>query len=194
MDFAAFIGIFFDSVPFVRNAWRWLWERRMDVEVREFVWRDGGREELEYRVDIEESEPGDIPWKPHFFALFTLYLLNNRTDWKERVIGAWIEIKKRRLYFWRKTLARLPILEVGQGQLHGPPIKDIELEPLSAPIETRCVAEQSLDESLRTALPRLSELWLVLDMVGPVRKLERKLQDTHRVKFGPIWPWHRIGF
>lgn len=187
------LGVALEVIPAVRDAWRWLLERELEVGLREFEWQDGEKDELKFRVNIEEPEPGGPPWRPHFYVLFTLRIVNHRTDRLERVIGARLVIKKRRLFFWRKDIAEVQVLHVGDGQLHGPPIADLPIEALSAPVEVRCIVDETLDEDIRQRLPTLSEIWLVFDLVGPLRRWERNVQMLFR-RGRTVRPWHRVGF
>ena len=192
VTFLMALGVGLDGIPFVHTVWRWLLERQLEVDLREFEWRGGDKEKLNFTVTIEPNEPGAVPWRPHFYIRFALRMVNHRTDRLERVIGARFVIKKRRLYFWRKDVAEIAVLQVGAGQLHGPPITDLMIEAMSAPVEIRCVADEALDEDISDRIPTLSEIWLVLDMVGPIRRWERNVQMLHR-KDRTVRLWHRVG-
>ena len=151
VDVAAFIGAVFDAVPLLRWAWRSLLERQMEVQIQ--------LTSEEY--DVQYGENAII------FATIRLRLVNHRTDRKERITGACAALKTRFLWFWRRTIVTVPVTA-----RVGPSLEDLLLEPQCSPVQL----EAWIDGPTGNAkLERTMELWLVLDMVGPIRKLERKL-------------------
>jgi len=179
MGIAEFVGAFFNATPVVRRIWRWLLERQMEVSVIGPMFL-GQRENITLSVAIEEPPEGEIKMPPSIVARFALRLVNHRAERKERIIGASLALKKRRLFFWRDSLITIPVHQQGQRTLIGPPISNIELAPLCAPVEVQCVAFHTMDESIRQQAPRRFEMCLVLEMVGPIRRLERKVMDFVR--------------
>ena len=111
---------------------------------------------------------------------FALRLINHRTDRKERIIGVWLAIKKRHWLLWHKTIARVPVCQRLRSPGEPPPIRNVVLEPLSAPTEIQCRTYDILSDDVPERVPPKSELWLILDMVGPVRRVERKVEDLIR--------------
>jgi hypothetical protein len=173
------IGWLLEGIPLIRSVWRRMRERQMEISVVGPIRSAGVPEELEFTLAIEET-PEFADFKPSLFTVFTLRLINHRTDRMERISGAYVSIKKRRLLLWRKTLARAPVHLRGSTDLLGPLVTDIPLEPLSAPKQVQCVVQEKFQESLRQQLPQRFELWLELDMVGPVRRVKRKIDDGVR--------------
>ncbi|MEX0800725.1 MAG: hypothetical protein WD379_05875 [Dehalococcoidia bacterium] len=180
MSVAAIIGLLFDGVPLLRRAWRWLLERQMEVALLAPMWRSGRDPDMTLQVAIEAPADDQIEMRASIFAHFAMRLVNHRPDRKERIVGAKLALKKHWIILWRRTLVEIPVHQRGQGQLLGPIISDIELEPISSPVEIQCVAQETLDQSLRERLPKRFEMWLVLDMVGPIRKLQRKILPFER--------------
>ncbi len=125
--------------------------------------------QLAIEPPLPDEGPGMRPW---VYMRFTLRLVNHRTDRKERVIGGSVALKRRRLLLWRKTLQEVPLLidEVA--------ITDIELPPMSSAIEVDCHASGNVNDS--EAWPSRIEAWIVLDMVGPIRRFERRIETFTR--------------
>jgi hypothetical protein len=171
------LSTIFEGIPPLRALWRNVVERKLEVEIKgtEFL---GKQRPPEFSVALEDS-PGLIPSLPALIAAdFALLLLNHRPDRPERLRRAWLEVKRRRWWFWRSTMIRVPVLQrTTQQDL---PVGDVLLEPMGSPVEVSCRVMGFLDSSLKRTVPRRSELWLVLDMVGPIRKIQRKIDDLVR--------------
>lgn len=184
--FLSAIGLFFDSVPILRSVWRAVLERQLSVEVLPQHFSSGRDDKIIYLVAIERDDERG-PERSFIAIRFALRFINNRTDRKERIIGAYVVMKKRRLWLWKKEILRFPVCERPAPPGDMLPISNIELEPMSAPLEIRCEAESgSLDPSVRDDFPARFSAFLELDMVGPMRRLTRFMQDFNRPGFN-LW-------
>ena len=162
------------AVPPLRAIWRRVMEGHLEVDVLptppdtepSFTVSGGGR-------DVPPTW-GLVP--AGLYATFRLRLLSHRTDRPERVIGCSLAVKRRRLRFWRQTLLEVPMVRRSDyGAVN------VRLDPLSGPTEIDLVVQdESPDSSLIIPAEQLNgtEIVLVLAMVGPIRKLERKLRDV----------------
>ncbi len=164
-------GAFCDGVPFLRGVWRYLLERKMQVEIA------GWFPDMEpiYSVWVFYDNGQGKVWlveHPSISAMFKLTLINHRTDRKERLIGARVILEKRVL-FRRLIMATAP-LELRLGGDSSPFPKDILFEPQSAPHVYTVQADGSIIHPVAT-FPRRSKLVLEMDFVGPMRKVRRTL-------------------
>jgi hypothetical protein len=101
--------------------------------------------------------------------MFGLRLLNHRTDRAERILGCYLEVKRSFLFFWRRTLLRVPV----RGILsEGSQPVSLRLEPLSEPTIRHVMVAETV---FGPPLPKRRETYLVLEMVGPIRRLELKM-------------------
>ena len=107
-------------------------------------------------------------------GLITITLLNNSPDRLERIIGTWVELKARRLFFWRRTIAKgeAKVPDPQRGLPYGQPITDLPIQPMAAPIKLTLTVGGSVKE---VQLPRKFDVVLVLRMAGPIKKIERRL-------------------
>ena len=172
------IGGFLDMVPFVRRFWRWLWERQMEVTIEPRYPDLGGPIHTVVTVP-DGSTDFDGGW---YEGLISLTLINNRTDRQERIIGIWPELRTRRLLFWKRTIAigEAHVPDPIAGWPHGRPVTDLLLQPMSAP----AMIVLNVGGSFKgIKLPKKSEIVLVFKMVGPMRRMTRKLTEVrHRPK------------
>lgn len=169
MGIAEIIGTFFDGVPVLRTIWRKMWERGMEVS-------------------IEPLSPYVIQWGtlvPAIYARMRLTFTNHRSDRPERIINCRVELKKRHLLLWKRTLLSIPVhllasspADVGpERELTKDSILDLKIEPVSPPVSIDIFAN---GPSLTNGLPKWSELVLILDIVGPIRRMERTIQRVRR--------------
>ena len=106
-EIIAAVGIFLKSIPLLRRGWRWLWERRIEIEIDS----PGSANPASPARGLRRDDDGPIlivavaPENPHIFAWFDLVLVNHRTNRKERILGIELHLKKRHRLFWKKTLA-----------------------------------------------------------------------------------------
>lgn len=147
----------------------------MEVTILPPLWAQGRDDAITHQVAIE-----DQPAHPSAQLHFAVRFANHRGDRRERVVGARVEFKKRRLWLWRKTITSIQVWERTQRQSGGPPITDLAIEPMAAPVEAQCIAEGDFDSDMLRAFPRLFDARLVLDMLGPIRRLERQIMDFKR--------------
>ena len=190
----AFWGYLLDATPIARTGWRWLLERQMEIGILPAKWMAGRDEKISLAIGIEPDATGRPAPHPYIHALFGLQLINHRTDRKERVLAVDLAFKRHRAWLWRKTFLAIPVCyrESG-GDLR--PIENVELEPQSAPVELQCRVEHAVsDGSVRVDMfPNRFEIWLVLRMVGPLRRTERRFQVVDRPRagfldrYGPGW-------
>ena len=141
----------------------------MEVTVKAYVEED----DKPYTVgapDTVTGTPGLVS------AILNLRLINHRSDRPERIIGCQAELKKRHLFFWRRTLAVIQV-DTPSSTLLGVsvPINNIFLEPMGEP-QTLVIHIHGPLENIK--MPRRSELVLVFQMVGPMRKYTYKLTDV----------------
>ena len=164
------IWAFSDAIPLIRRGWRWLLERNMEVRVKAHF-EDMGDPYGVIAPNLETGRLGGV------YALLDLRLVNHRTDRPERIIECWAELRKRRLFLWRRTLAKIPVLTYSPNSRNplDSPIKDIYLEPMGKP-KTHVISIAGNFQDIE--MPRRSELVLVFRMVGPMRKYIYKLTDV----------------
>ena len=98
-------------------------------------------------------------------ARFSLRLVNHRVDRPEVIIGARLRLKRKRMVFWSQTLSVIPINDER--------FKYLRLEPQSKPEEIAI----DVAGDIPAILPKVTYLVLELEMVGPVRRMERKLTN-----------------
>jgi hypothetical protein len=183
------IGYLFDGMPIVRNAWRWLLERQLEVEILPQLWSSGRDSEIVHLVAIERDDQRGAA-NPFIVLHFALRFVNHRSDRKERVIGAHVVFKKKRLWLWKKEILRIPICRRPGPTQTMEPISNIEIEPMSAPLEIQVYAESGpLEPAVRDLFPGRFNAYVVLNMVGPMRRLERFMMDFKRPSAGF---WDRI--
>jgi hypothetical protein len=109
-------------------------------------------------------------------AKIVVRCINHHHEHRERIIGCRALLKARRLWFWRRTIAEFDV----HNDDTGTPITDILLEPMSSPLDLRLDISGAEPD---VSLPRWSELVLVFDMVGQMRKVQRQLtRVTHDPK------------
>lgn len=162
---SAFIPSIFDSTPVVRTIWRAILERPMEITIT----RDSG-----FVLTYSNTDQFGYQWRAMMHGLCTLRFVNHRTDRKERIIGASLALKRRRLLLWRETILVLPVRYCGLGSgKDDQPITDIELEPQSAPVVVRVrLGTQIPDDSVYA---KKMEMVLELETVGPMRVVRRSL-------------------
>ena len=166
MDFKSVIDFVFGSIPLIRSAWRWLLERNMEV-ITEARYEDIG-----YIVNAPNLTEG---LSGYVNAIINLTLINHRADRPERIIECWGELRKRRLVFWKTTLAKLSVNTNSESDYQLKyPITNLVLEPMGAPHKRPI---QLSGELGGFNMPKKSELVLVFRMVGTIRRKEHTL-DT----------------
>ena len=173
------IGAFLDGFPLIRGIWRRLRERQMEVE-----FHSPNSELPSFNPRVENDDPivsvGVHPANPHIYAWLNLAIVNHRTDRPERVQSIELHLKKRRLWFWRSTIATADVLEhsysAGARDFQTVPLRDWLIDPLSARQTKGIMAEGKIPIHPKS-LPR--RMWLVLHfrMVGPMRHMTRELKD-----------------
>ena len=102
-----------------------------------------------------------------------LRMVNHRTDRPEHIVGCSVELKRRYLLLWHKTIVNIPV-RVNHDKT---PWKEVFLEPMS---RSHTVALNALSAFTNIELPKRSDLFIVLDLVGPIKKMERLLQHIER--------------
>jgi len=161
-----------DGSPLVRVLWRWLLER--DMEVRIEGWDLGNHCTPVYEVNVGES--------PTIFAMFKLIFVNHRTDRGQRILRAQVVLKKYHLWLWSKTMCGTPLtVEDRSGGLtiRPSPFENFVLERQSPEYEFYIWTSGPLTYPVMR-LPKRMFLELELDMVGPMRKVRRRLEAvTH---------------
>jgi hypothetical protein len=154
----------------------------LEVEVLPHKWSDGRKEEPILQLAIE---PPFQFTAGYIYLDFDLVLTNHRTDRKERIIKARLALKEKRFKFWRRTVIEFPVRQ--QVYITGPTeasLENIELEPLSAPREVYVHMSANIEKDACKAMPRFIEAWLVLDLVGPVRHLKKRIHSWIRQRAG----------
>ena len=181
MSGAEWIGIAIRSIPLIGKAGRWLLERGLEVTIHPPAYPIMGQSlhtEPKFILAVEPStDPAATQVKPYVYSLFRLRLINHRTDRPERVIAAQVVLKQRRWWCWHETLFELPLLD-DSGET-GKPV-EVQLQPMSAPLEIDCKALGDIPNLAEWSRARRIEEWLVLDMVGPIRRVERCIHTFER--------------
>lgn len=166
MDYKSAIDITFNAIPLIRGIWRWLLERNMEVIAKPH-YEDMGY--FVYAPNLVEGFHGSVS------AILDLTIINHRTDRLERIIACWVELRKRRCFFWRTTLAKISVNTNSDSDYHlDYPITNITLESMGKPYKRTIRLSGELKDF---RMPRWSELVLIFKMVGPMRKYECRL-DT----------------
>ncbi|MCH8008133.1 MAG: hypothetical protein IIC91_04655 [Chloroflexi bacterium] len=131
---------------------------------------------IQYEVPDERNKIADIPV---IHVKLRLTFINHRTDRRERIIGANLLLKRRHLLLWKRTVATVP-MRAYEGNVYAQRDWNIDLEPTSSPITIEAEAiGQGLIEG-KQKIPKRMKLFISFDMVGPIRRLERKLIDVKR--------------
>ncbi len=104
MGIAEGFGAFLNGLPLVRCLWRWLWERRLEIEFHSPISHlpSFGPNEDDTPILTVHIRPAN----PHIHAWLNLTVVNHRTDRPERIQSVELHLKKRRLWFWRETIAQ----------------------------------------------------------------------------------------
>jgi len=173
MAVAQIVDVLLEATPILRGLWRRLLERGIEVTVLPPLDPGGKEREAEPVIEVDRDPLPAVGRT--IYADFALRLINHRTDRKERVRAGRLEIKKPRLFLWRQTVWQAPISgrRPPSAQPPGQPMANLVLKPMSAPVEVECRVLGKLDEPL----PKRSELWLVLEMIGPIRRVQRKIMN-----------------
>jgi hypothetical protein len=175
------IGLFFDSMPLVRRFWRWILERNMEIEIK--------RPHSEVPEDTLLAQVSTQPFKrvivdpdnPHIWMWADLILTNHRSDRREVITQATLHLKKRRFFFWHRTIAQAPVRIHEQPILlasKGPLLKNIVLEPMSLPRVITVNAQGPIQVPIED-LPKTMWLYLELKLVGPIRRMNRLIDTVH---------------
>src|SRR5438876_173868 len=86
-EFTSLLAVL-DRIPLLRDGWRWIWERRLEVSWGPPVWRDDRRDpDMKITLGIEDTPGLTANFAPFLLSHFTLRLVNHRTDRMERIIG-----------------------------------------------------------------------------------------------------------
>jgi hypothetical protein len=159
-----------DCFPLFRHIWRWLWERQMDMSF--------------HSPTANFGPPDDGPiislFPKEFGVWMGVKMVNNRTDRRERIIGASVHLKQRFLWFWRKTLIEVPLRHSDPSNPAAPEnslklVSNIELEPISERVWV--VLEGSAPFNIPQQMwPNYLEVVIEFSMVGPMRKYGRVLK------------------
>ena len=152
IGFFSFLGMVCDATPGVKILWRWMVERPMEISTKL----------VPERCYVTHGKHGS------FHARFQLRLVNHSTSTPQRIVGCHVNLKRSHCLFWRKTITSALVMTEHPDR----PITDILLQPLSSPLEMDVWVHGNTGD---IALPHKSWLVLVLDMVGPIRKIEREL-------------------
>lgn len=112
---------------------------------------------------VHPGQPGGT----HIYARFRLRLVNHGTSWPLRVIGCSLVLKKPHWGLWSKRLVEVPAL----NGITAEPI-DLFVPPFSPPTEVDVQADALMNLG---ELPRWFHVAIVLDTVGPMRRIERRL-------------------
>ncbi len=151
------------GVPLARTIARSIRERGLEVKV------EAGSDYV-----IQYGDPTS-KWPPAIYADLRITLTNHRTDRPERIIGCHLELKRKVLFLWSRTILSVLLRNrVGNADKF-----DIELPAMSSPTSIEVVAFGPGLASKESA-PKYSDLMLVLQLVGPIRRMERRLTKvTH---------------
>lgn len=158
----AVLSTVLELLPYVRDVWRRFVERGLEITIEP---------RSPYHL-MSLATAGDLgaPWWLRGTMLMSA--VNHRSDRLERVIGAHVDWRARRLKLWRRTIARVRVyIDQAPGREE---VADIELPPMSKRHEVKLIFDDNVNLA-EHGLPAWSELVLALDLVGPIRKVERSL-------------------
>lgn len=172
-----FMPSFLDAVPFVRRLWRHKMEQGLEVTFHNPSYnlpfygariRSGGEEDKPIcYVIVAPSNPSILAWVACEF-------INHRNDRKGLVLGASLHLKRKRLLFWSRTLAKAGFLIHSSEGPGRDPRLNIEIPPMSSPVIVGLRAEGPIEYPL-SKLPRRMTLDVEFKMVGPLRRVVRRL-------------------
>lgn len=179
MGFIDAIGIIFDSLPIVRKLWRWMWERDMELELREphsqIVRGSSGLNVPDGTKPIMSVNVGE---NPHIYIWLDLVLTNHRTTRREVITNCELHLKKRHWLFWEQTIASAPVLveSVPTGSRNQTAWRAVTLDPVSPPVIVSVTAQGDITYPV-SKFPRKLRLVLEFRMVGPRRCMRRVIQE-----------------
>ena len=106
-------------------------------------------------------------------AIFKLEIVNHNTSYKLNIKSIQIALQTRRWFGRKQVLFSVPLEELATQGNHE--VRDIVIEPQAKPIELHILTTKGIP--VIRHFPRKSRLMLVLELVGPVRRVEYKLHD-----------------
>ena len=158
------IGLALSYLPVIGWLGRKILERDMDVQM---VDHPVGSTKIDKFIQVGYDEGNRRLSVSTFFGL---RLVNHRTDRIERVIGCSLELRYRRWLVRKRTLRTIPV-RVGHDDRDW---QEVELPKQSSPTTIPLKSIEWFEDA--PPPPRRYKLVLVLDMVGPVRRVERTME------------------
>ncbi len=181
MQIAGWLDWLLNGLPILGRVWRWIWERKLEIELRE------PHSQITRRADGMVRYPDSRPLmsvnvgnNPQASIWLDLVLTNHRVDRREVLRSCTLQLKRRNLYLWRQTLGSAPVLvESLSDTSHAKSWGTVILEPLSAATIV-CVRASAPISYPVQKLPRHLELWLEFGTVGSVHAHVSRLIETVR--------------
>jgi hypothetical protein len=168
----------FGAVPLLRRLWHWIWERHMELELREphsqIVRGPAGLNIPDETGPIFTVNVGE---KPHIYMWCDLVITNHSENRPEVITNCELHLKIRHWLLWERTIASAPVLVDLDNKAIRPQQKawtPIKLEPLSLPTIIPVTAQGDITYPIEK-LPRKMRLVLEFDTVGRPHKRIRKL-------------------
>jgi hypothetical protein len=174
MEPSTVISSLIDAIPVLRMFWRKA--MHMEIEIKEpyskapFNTLPGMISETPILyIQVDDS--------PHIYMWADLVFINHRPDRREFILSATLHLKKRYWFFWRKTLAEVPLRIHSVGiEPTGPLLENLAIEPMSAPIVVTVDAKGPIQIPLR--LSTKGEFCLEFRMAGPIRRIRRIIKPN----------------
>ena len=162
------IGIALTFIPIINKLGERLLERNMEITILALKAASQGQMHREPAIEVKSSIKSGQPYIT-IGAVCKLVLINHRTDRSERIVGCTLDLKKGYWLLWNKIILSVPVY--GNGNIDKP-LNNLELKPLSAPIDIEVKVYQTLPIQ---KIPHRVKLVLKFRMVGPMRRKEKLL-------------------
>lgn len=171
------ISFVLGATPIARRLWRWIWERHMELELREphsQIVR--GRTGLNIPDGTAPIFTVNIGEKPYIYMWCDLVITNHNKDTPEVITNCELHLKICHWLLWEKTIASAPVLVEPTGTMperNRTAWKPIRLEPMSLPTIISVASQGDIPYPIEK-LPRKMRLVLEFDTVGRPHKRIRK--------------------
>lgn len=174
------ISFTFGAIPIARTLWRWMWERHVELELREpYSQIVRGATGLNIPDGTAPIFTVNVGEKPHIYIYCDLVITNHSKDKPEVITNCELHLKIRHWLLWEKTIASTPVLiepnhtNIKFGHSKWKVWKPIRLEPFSLPMIIPVVAQGDITYPIEK-LPRKMRLVIEFDTVGRPHKRIRK--------------------